>query len=115
MTTTQQILPIGRGGRDDDTSPRRNPNRGKARAARMTPPPRLSDGVRHPVTVYIRATPRHTPAPLGRLPRVKASRRPWTAERVLLLAERAERAGHHRKAAALLDRALLLDANPSIG
>lgn len=75
----------------------------------MTPAPRLSDGKRHPVTVYVRATPRHAPALLGRLPRVKVKRRPWTAARVFELAARAESRGHFAKSAALLDIAVTLD------
>ncbi len=102
-----------------------NPNAGKARASSASRrKPRLTDGVRHPVTVTFAApatlkrkarrgealSVRATVATrAGTLPRVRAKRRPWTADRVLALAMRAEAVGHHRKAERLFAHALDLE------
>lgn len=70
-----------------------NPNRAKGRVGRMTPPARLTDGVRHPVRVTWAHGRYSAERTLGTLPRVKTRRAQWTAERILALAIRAENEG----------------------
>lgn len=122
MPNTQPVLSPARTGARSN-----NPNAAKGRASSASRrKPRLSDGKRHPVTVTFAApatlrrkarrgealTVRPTVATrAGTLPRTRAARRPWTAERVFALAVRAESVGHARKAERLFALALDLESN----
>lgn len=121
MHTTPILNPARSGARSN------NPNAGKRSASSASRRvPRLSDRVRHPVTVTFAdpatlrrkarrgesLTVRATVATrAGTLPRTRSARRPWTADRVLALAARAEAVGHARKAERLMALALEMEGN----